>query len=61
MNERFIVMFVECSRCKTKQKVHVAARPGPTLITNEMIRCLNFDHHFRASVPDKIVAGPVPT
>jgi Zn ribbon nucleic-acid-binding protein len=60
MTKRFIVITVECPRCKVRQKIHIAARPGPTLVAAEMVRCLNCDHHFETSVPDKIVAGPFP-
>jgi hypothetical protein len=60
METRFVVVPVECPRCKVRQKINVAARPGPTLIVGEMVQCLNCDHYFEASVLDKIVAGPFP-
>ena len=60
-DKRFVVLLVECPRCKVRQKIHVAARPGPTVTTGEMVRCLNCDHYFEANVPDKIVDGPFPT
>jgi phage FluMu protein Com len=59
-DERYIVMTVECSRCKTKQKVHVALRTAPTQMANESIRCLDCDKLFKAKLPDKIVDGPFP-
>jgi hypothetical protein len=59
-NERYVVMTVECQRCKTKQKVHVAAHTGPSQMASEIIRCLNCDNHFVVTLPDRIVDGPFP-
>jgi hypothetical protein len=59
-DQRYIVMTVECSRCKTKQKVHVAARPGPTVMADHRIPCIKCDLHFKVSVPDRIIDGPFP-
>jgi hypothetical protein len=60
LGERYFVMPVECPRCKTKQKLHVAALSGPTLMADERIQCIQCDHHFKVSVPDRIVGGPFP-
>ena len=61
VNEHCIVMTVECSRCKTKQKVHVNARPGlPPKIKDQTIPCIKCDIHFKVTVPDRIIRGPFP-
>jgi hypothetical protein len=52
--ERSVVMPVQCPRCKTKQKVHVAARLGPTLKADERIQLIQCDLQFNVSVMDKI-------
>lgn len=57
--KEYVVMTVECPRCKTKQKVHVAARNGAQS-DGERIPCLNCDHSFKIAVSDRIVAGPFP-
>jgi hypothetical protein len=59
-NQLYIVKTVECTRCRTKQKIHVAARPGPTVMGDPRISCIKCDLHFKVSVPDRIVAGPFP-
>ncbi len=59
-DERFVVMTVECQHCKTKQKVHVAARTGFALKGDQTIPCINCNKHFRVKVPARIVDGPFP-
>lgn len=59
-DERFVVMTVECQHCKTKQKVHVAARTNGAQLGHQTIPCINCPHHFRVTVPARIVAGPFP-
>ena len=59
-DERYVVMTVECPRCKTKQKVHVNARTGPTHMGDQTIQCLKCDNYFKVTVPDRIVGGPFP-
>jgi hypothetical protein len=59
-NDHYIVMTVECSRCKTKQKVHVAVRTGPTQMADHAIPCLNCNGLFKVTVPDRIIRGPFP-
>jgi hypothetical protein len=56
----YVVMTVECSRCKTKQKVHVAVRAGGAKVGDRMIQCLRCDNHFKVTVPDRIIDGPFP-
>jgi hypothetical protein len=59
-DERYVVMTVECSRCKTKQKVHVNARPGIPPIGEQTVPCVNCDTRFEAMVPDRIIRAPFP-
>ena len=60
-DDRYVVMTVECPRCKTKQKVHVAARTGFAQMGDQTIQCLRCDDHFKVTVPDRIIRGPFPT
>jgi hypothetical protein len=57
--KQYIVMKVECPRCKTMQKIHVHARNGNTK-GNDRIPCIQCDNHFEVAVADKIVGGPFP-
>lgn len=59
-NERYVIMTVECPRCKTKQKIHVAVRTGPSQMADETISCVNCNNRFNVTVPDKIIRGPFP-
>ena len=36
----YVVMTVECQHCKTKQKVHVAARTGFAQMGDQTIQCI---------------------
>jgi hypothetical protein len=56
----YIVVTLECPRCKTQQKVHIAAGPGLRQTGGERISCINCDHHFKATIPDRIIRGPFP-
>ena len=59
-DERYNITTVECSRCKTKQKVHVTVCTVATQMGDESIRCLDFDKLFEAKLPDRIIRGPFP-
>ena len=59
-DEHIIVMMVQCPRCKTEQKIHVAFRAGFGQMGDETIHCLKCDNRFRVTVPDNIVDGPFP-
>lgn len=58
-NERYVVIPVECPRCKTKQKVHVKAT-GISGMGEQTVRCIMCNDPFRVAVPDKIIRGPFP-
>jgi hypothetical protein len=59
VNEPYIVMTVECSVCQTMQKVHVASSTGGAQVGDQTIPCLNCNSHFKFTVPDRIIRGPV--
>jgi hypothetical protein len=42
----YVVVAVECSRCKVQQNVHIAARLGLVHPADERVRCINCDHFF---------------
>jgi len=59
-DERFVVMTVECQRCKTKQKVHIAASTDGAQVRNQTIQRINCNNHFKVTIPDRIIRGPFP-
>lgn len=59
-NERYVVMTVECPTCKTKQRVHVEVRTGPSQIGDQTIQCIRCTNHFNVTVPTRIIRGPFP-
>ena len=59
-DDRYVVTTVECSHCKTKQKVHVYARTGISQMSDQAIPCIYCDNPFKVTVPDKIIRGPFP-
>jgi hypothetical protein len=59
-NERYVVMKVECQHCKPKQKIHVAASAGGTLMCERTISCLNCYNYIWVTTPDRILRGPFP-
>ena len=60
-NERYVVITVECSRCKTKQKIHVAITLGGIEYGPQAIRCLNCDNRISVTVSDRVIDGPFPS
>ena len=58
--ERYAVEPVECAPCKTKRKIHVAARSEPTVMADYRIPSINCDLNFSVTVPVKIIRGPFP-
>jgi hypothetical protein len=59
-NMHYIIVTVECSGCKTKQKLHVASGAGAAEERGARVPCINCGYHFEVSVPDKILRGPFP-
>jgi transcription elongation factor Elf1 len=59
-NTRYIVTTVECPRCNTKQKIHVALGTRDAQEISEMIRCLNCNSTFKVTLPDRFIRGPFP-
>jgi hypothetical protein len=56
----YVVMALECPRCKTKQKVHVATPAGLALTGGQTIQRIKCDIHFKVSVSGRIIRGPFP-
>jgi hypothetical protein len=59
-DEHYIIVTVECTRCKTKQKVHVATPAGLALTGGQTIQRIKCDIHFKVSVSGRIIRGPFP-
>jgi hypothetical protein len=59
-DDRYVVMTVECSRCKTKQKVHLNARTGISQMADQTVICLQCDNPFKVMLTDMIIRGPFP-
>ena len=57
---RFVVMTVKCEHCKAKQRIHVRARKGFSLMGLQAIPCIKCKKDFEILFPDKIVGGPFP-
>jgi transcription elongation factor Elf1 len=58
--KRYLVTTVECLRCKTKQKIHIANGTEFAQRGNEKIPCIKCDYHFEIEVPDRFIRGPFP-
>jgi hypothetical protein len=56
----YMVVLLQCPRCKTSQKVHIDARPGFEHAGGERVSCISCDHHFKLTIPEKIIRGPFP-
>jgi hypothetical protein len=54
----YIVVALVCPRCKTQQNVHIAARSRFGQRDGERVSCISCDHHFKVTVPTKIIRGP---
>ena len=50
-DEHYIVMTVECPHCKTKQKVHVAARTGVGQMGDQTIPLHQVQQSFQGNCP----------
>jgi hypothetical protein len=59
-NEHYVVVTVECSRCKTQQKIHVDSRTGFPKLSDQTVSCIMCDNRFKVAVSDKIIRGPFP-
>jgi phage FluMu protein Com len=57
-DEHYFIVKVECSRCKTKQKVHVATPAGLALTGIQTIQCIKCGIHFKVSFSGRIIRGP---
>jgi hypothetical protein len=55
-----VVVALVCPRCKTQQNVHIAVRSTFAQAGGERCSCINCDHHFKVTIPTKIIRGPFP-
>jgi hypothetical protein len=60
VEKQYMVVMLHCPCCKTFQKVHIDARPGFEQTGGEKVSCINCDHHFKLTIPEKIIRGPFP-
>ena len=58
--KHYVVVTLQCPRCKTLQNVHIAARPGFGGMGGEKVPCINCENRFKVTIPDKILRGPFP-
>jgi hypothetical protein len=58
--KHYVVVTLQCPRCKTQQKVHIAVRPGFGQPGGERVSCIKCDNHSKVTIPDKIIRGPFP-
>jgi phage FluMu protein Com len=56
----YIELVVQCPRCKTLQRIHVAAHPALGRTSGDRIGCINCNHHFKLLGVNKIIRGPFP-
>jgi transcriptional regulator with XRE-family HTH domain len=56
----YVVVTLVCPRCKTQQRVHIAARVGFGQPNGERVSCIKCDNHFKVTIPDTIIRGPFP-
>jgi hypothetical protein len=56
----YVVLTLQCPRCKTLQKVHIAARPGIGQAGSDWISCINCNNRLKVAIPNKIIQGPFP-
>lgn len=59
-DKQYVVMTVECTRCREKQKVHVAVSTDAGAMVNERVECLTCGEYMKVALPDRIVRGPFP-
>ncbi len=58
--KQYMVVTLQCPRCKTSQKVHIDARPGFNQTGGDRVSCINCDHRFKLTIPESIIRGPFP-
>jgi hypothetical protein len=58
-DEPYTVIAVQCSRCKTRQKVHVSAR-GAVEQSYQVVKCIQCGNPVKFSGSGKILRGPFP-
>jgi hypothetical protein len=55
-----VVVTLHCLRCKTPQRIHIAASPGVRQISGEMVPCISCENRIKVKIPNRIIRGPFP-
>jgi hypothetical protein len=55
----FVAVTLQCPGCKTLQIIHIAAGPVFRHAGGEMVSCINCNKHFKVTIPDRIIRGPL--
>jgi hypothetical protein len=55
-----VVVTLQCPRCKTMQNIHIAVRTVFGGLGGDRVACINCDHRFKVTIPNKIIRGPFP-
>jgi hypothetical protein len=58
--KNYVVLTLHCPRCKSPQRIHIAASPGVRQLSGEMVRCISCDNRIKVTIPDRIIRGPFP-
>jgi hypothetical protein len=56
----FVVVTLQCPRCRIQQIAQIATRIGFGRASGEKTSCIHCGHHFKITIPDKIIRGPFP-
>lgn len=57
--ERYVVMTVECPRCKTKQTVHVNAHPGISPMSDQRLADSPVLRQDNSRIPDSHIGTDI--
>ena len=55
----FVVVTLQCPRCQAQQMVYIATPLGFVQMGSERASCINCGHHFKVTIPDKILRQPI--
>jgi Zn ribbon nucleic-acid-binding protein len=55
----FVAVTLQCPGCKTLQKIQIAAGTVFRHAGGEMVSCINCNKHFKVTIPDRIIRGPL--
>ena len=58
--KNYVVVKLQCPLCKTMQNIHIAVRAVFGGLGGDRVACVNCDHRFKVTIPNKIIRGPFP-